>query len=250
MPPLIKIGMPTMENDPAFQFDSAFLGPAVAVRNYGDRIVKRLGVLDAPRRGASPDALLAWGRGHAPVSKNEVLALVTLHGSVATRPVAAFAHEGLLGDGVLAELLPGVWGASDYPERLLTRTEWIELAAMAGYPGRPAKASWLYRGGTPDCLDTSTGVGMTWTRSPHRASQYAFARHRDGLIWRAYVQPARVLLASECGEACSFGEYVIDPQNLPGVDVWAEDQASRPGMWPGPRPKIRCLCSPLSQKFA
>lgn len=99
----------------------------------------------------------------------------------------------------------------------LSRDEWRYLFEIAGYREDNDPASWptaplvLWRGATPSVRSNSS-----WADRRDAALMYAsgwFCQDEIGLVWRALVEPER-LLAKITDHQGGFAEYVVDTDGL------------------------------------
>lgn len=98
----------------------------------------------------------------------------------------------------------------------LGREEWRELFEFAGYceddepADRPAEPLTLWRGATPEHR-----ANWSWTDSRDAALMFAsgwMVQEELGLLWRAAVEPDRLL--AKMTAARGFSEYVVDTDGL------------------------------------
>lgn len=111
----------------------------------------------------------------------------------------------------------GQWWAN-LGDSLVPHVVWRGLFEGAGYridnepADRPTEALTLYRGGLPR-------FRANWSWSPERATARQFARagvgHGEvGVIWRAVVEPERLLARLTESHVLGFTEYVVDTDGL------------------------------------
>jgi hypothetical protein len=166
--------------------------------------VEALTVFFAEQGEPTPDqldgALVRLGRNHGPA----LLADLEAEGLLAA--AAAAAHVGV------------VWSMAEYPDQHLDRDTWRKLFRLAGYTHngvpaeRPVEPLTLYRGSVPE-----RRADWSWTDRLDVAERYAvggLGGRPTGVVWRATVEPWRLLARNDEPEGRNESEYVVDTDGL------------------------------------
>ncbi len=113
-------------------------------------------------------------------------------------------------------LVGSVWSMAEYPDRVLTRAQWLELFGEAGYrvdgepADRPTEPLTLYRGAV-----LGRRLDWSWTADYGVALDFATGgiggRPQWGNVWVAEIKPWRLLASNnERGES----EFVVNTRGL------------------------------------
>lgn len=123
-------------------------------------------------------------------------------------------NEGLLDPDVAAAHVGVVWSMAEYPDAYLDHEAWRWLFALAGYThngvrtARPSGALTLYRGSVPERRGD-----WSWTDNIDVARRYAaggLGGRPAGRVWRAEVDPRRLLARNDEEDGRAEAEYVVD----------------------------------------
>jgi len=125
--------------------------------------------------------------------------------------MAELLRSGRLAPAVAVEFVARAWDATPWPMAVLPRERWVALFRAAGYThefepaAAPEEPLWLFRGS-----DEAGAEGMCWTSNLDVALWFA-ARFDEGWVWRARVEPWRLLaFMAETYE----DQHVIDTTDL------------------------------------
>lgn len=121
----------------------------------------------------------------------------------------------------VAGVVGSVWSMAEHPERLMPRSEWIEMFRAAGFrvddeiAEGPSDVITVYRGASPEGR-----LGMSWTTDLTTARTFARGGLRGrcaGSVWTARLSPEFAL--AQIGGAGTRGEdeVVVDPAGLDKV---------------------------------
>jgi hypothetical protein len=127
---------------------------------------------------------------------------------------------GVISNVTLARVIGGIWSGAEFPERSLTRRDWVALFRAAGFtidghPGeQPSEAVRLWRG-----APHGRHRGMSWTNDRAVAEKFAAGRadggylgRTPGKVWET-LAPGAVVLCID-NHSRQEAEYVLDTRGL------------------------------------
>jgi len=130
----------------------------------------------------------------------------------------AWGHKAISAEAVTALVGP-IWSDAEFPQMCLSRRDWLELFAVAGYtvdgkaaprPGAPVA---LYRGS-----DHSRRRRMSWTANREMAEWFATSLsrgRRPGCVYQTIAPPSSLLCFNGDGDnSRGESEYVVNTKGL------------------------------------
>src|SRR5487761_1177695 len=132
----------------------------------------------------------------------------------------------VISEDALTSVIGEVWSMAEYPERCLTRRDWLEFFGRAGFTvngkpaPRPATPAQLWRGSTH-----ARRRGMSWSTDRSTAEKFAiegFAGRPGGALYETLAPSSAVLCINSDGR--EEAEYVLDTR---GLKIWAIREAGQ-----------------------